>query len=305
MTLIRSCFKFFNVLLTLSGSLLVSNSLLAAQLPNGVIGNTLCLNADPDAGLQLYSRIESIFGKGAVEAPSDTVYSPPQPHVIAEQGEDGPYFAVLAIEPTDVNLDRRSLAKGGDRSRTELKIAPGRGPQAQFQAREGDTFVYTWRFKISPQMRFSRGFTHLHQIMASGKETAGSPLITFTARADGRLHILHSDIGRKRPKKAVELGQMEFASLAGAWLDVREEVLYSEKNGHYKLLVRDSTGKELLSIDKLGLSMWRPGAESMRPKWGIYRKHDAKLNQHRTDYVYFANFGITRGSTPGSSCRSN
>lgn len=133
---------------------------------SGVFGNTLCLNADASAK-DTYARIESLFGKGAIEAPSDNAYSPTRPHVFELDGAAGPYFVIQAIEPTDINLDGTTLAQGSDRH---------------------------------------------------------------------------------------------------------------------------------------NLVKWRTGADHMRPKWGIYRKHHAMLNQHREDSMYFTGFGLTGGMSPTTNC---
>jgi hypothetical protein len=288
---------------------LCASEVYAAPLPNGVIGNTLCLNADPASADRLYSRIESVLGKGAVEAPSDSVYKPTRLHVRVgnEDSEVKSYFAVLALEPTDVNLDKVPFSQGGDRSRTEIKIAPGNGPQARFHAREGDTYIYSWRFKIAPGMRFSSAFTHLHQIMAQAGPLAGRPLITFTARADRYLSILyyetHIAAQSHKHSRLITLGRVPLARIIGTWVDVEERIYYSATDGKYEVTIRDLSGDNLLSVRKADLSTWRQGANHMRPKWGIYRKHSAALNQNIEDYVYFANFAITRGNSPDSMCR--
>lgn len=278
----------------------------AAVAPTGVVGNTLCLNAaapdDPDT----YRRIERVFGRGAVEAPSDAVYAPQRAHIQQLAGDRivGPYFAFLAIDPTDVNLDLVPMTDGGDRSRTEIKIAPSKGGvHDAFKAREGDTYVYIWRFRIAPGMKFSPGFTHIHQIKAYGGALAEAPLITFTPLSNGKMDIRHVGNSRKNASAYEILGSISLAGIPGQWMDVREEITYSNTVGRYRLAIRDQGGELRLGLDKGGLQMWRTGAEHMRPKWGIYRKHHASLNQGSDDYVYFANFGITRGNLPDSACR--
>ncbi len=274
--------------------------------PIGVFGDTLCLNADGPGGEATYPRIERILGTGAIEAPSDGVYVPPRPHV--EEREDdgavGPHFAILAIEPTDVNLDLVPMTDGGDRSRTEIKLAPSSGGIHQpFKGHEGDTFVYTWRFRIDPGMRFASTFTHIHQIKANGGLYAEPPLITFTPVASGVMDVRHvgdlttSSVGFTR------LGSMPLAGVPGQWMDVREEITYSNTVGQYKLTIRDQLGAVALALDVAGLQMWRTGANHMRPKWGVYRFHNVSLNQDVDDYLYLANIGITHGATPTSTCR--
>jgi hypothetical protein len=96
---------------------------------------------------------------------------------------------------------------------------------------------------------------------------------------------------------------MSLTGVPGQWMDVREEITYSNTVGRYKLTIRDQNGNLALSVDQSGLQMWRTGSDHMRPKWGIYRKHSASLNQNIDDYLYLANLAITNGSTPASTCR--
>jgi hypothetical protein len=276
---------------------------------SGVVGNTLCLNADVGKDRNISAHIQRIFGEGAVESPSDAVYSPPRAHVLAATSDPtvGAYISIIAIEPTDVNQDMVSIRDGGDRSRTEIKVAPAKGGMHEsFKAREGETFTYAWRFRISPEMRFAPTFTHLHQIKAYGGAFSDPPLITFTPIADGkssRLEVRHIGNAVKTGADATRLGELPLSEVVGMWLDVREEITFSNKVGRYKLTLRDVTGKLKLSIDRSNLALWRTGAEHMRPKWGIYRKHHPSLNQHVEDRVDFANIGVTRGSAPSSSCQ--
>ena len=277
----------------------------AASVENGVTGNTLCLNAQKTGQADTYARIEDVFGKGAVEAPSDTHYLPARPHII--EGGDAvvpAYFAVLAIDPTDVNLDGKTVAEGSDRSRTEIKIAPSMaGMHQAFKAREGDQFIYTWRFRIDAGMKFSPSFTHIHQIKAYGGRYAEPPLITFTPLANGRLEVRQIDDLKNEGSTFHVLGTVALTQIQGQWISVREQIRFSNSAGRYQLRMLDQDGKSVLEIDSAGLQLWRTGADHMRPKWGIYRKHHAMLNQGTDDYVYFANFAITRGEQPDSNCR--
>jgi Polysaccharide lyase len=273
---------------------------------SGVVGNTLCLNANLAAGNDLYAHIERVFGAGAVESPSDSVYEPKRPHVlrIADDPVIGAHFGIQAIEPTDVNQDLVPQSRGGDRSRTEIKIAPAKpGMHDPFKAREGDHFVYVWRFRIPTEMKFSPSFTHIHQIKAHGGAFSDPPLITFTPLANGTMEVRHVGDAQKDASQSTTIGVVPLAKVIGQWLDVREEVTFSNTNGRYRLVIKDVQGNHALSIDRANLAMWRTGADHMRPKWGIYRKHHPSLNQNIADTIYFANFAITRGMTPSSACR--
>lgn len=278
----------------------------AGQQPNGVIGNTLCLNADPSDVLGTYSLIEKVLGSGAIEAPSDGVSNPRRPHIITVQGDGfaGPHFSILANEPNDVNLDLVPILNGGDRSRTEIKLAPGSGgDHDNFKAREGDTFVYTWRFRISSTMKFSPSFTHLHQIKAFGGNFSSAPLITFTPLSNGQMEIRYMGDGKSELSPYSKLQAISLSGVLEQWLDVREQITYSNTLGRYRLSIIDQQGQQLISVDQSGLELWRQGADHMRPKWGIYRKHHSALNQNADDVVDFANFAITRGNNPDSNCR--
>jgi len=274
--------------------------------PIGVVGNTLCLNAGAPGQADTYQRIERVFGTGAVESPSDTQYTPTRPHVLqrASDGIVGPHFAILAIEPTDVNQDLVTIQNGGDRSRTEIKIAPSKGGMHDaFKPRDGDTFVYSWRFKIAPGMKFSPSFTHIHQIKAYGGVYADPPVITFTPLGNGSMQVRHIGNRKTDGSSFTVLAAVPLAAIVGQWISVRQTIRFSNSAGRYQLSIRDQTDREVLSVNQDGLEMWRDGAEHMRPKWGIYRRHHAALNQHVDDYLYVANLGVTRGSIPSSSCR--
>jgi Polysaccharide lyase len=277
---------------------------------SGLVGNTLCVNAraikNAASSITTYAHIEQFMGVGAVESPSDSVYTPTQPHVfeVADDGIVGAHFAMIAIEPTDVNQDMVTLANGGDRSRTEIKIAPSVGAAHDtFKAKEGETFSYAWRFRIAPEMKFSPSFTHIHQIKAHGGKFSDPPLITFTPLANGKMEVRY--VGDKQTDAALSelLGAVSLANVQGAWIEAREKITFSNTQGHYALTLRNLKNETLLTIDKHDLTLWRTGANHMRPKWGIYRKHSAALNQNQTDTVYFANIAITRGNKPDSTCR--
>ncbi|MCH8621999.1 heparin lyase I family protein [Undibacterium sp. TS12] len=263
---------------------------------SGVYGNSLCLKPSASDVGASYQFIEDIFGKGAVEAPSDVFYQPRRPHVAVLGDADVPaYFAILAIEPSDVNLDLRSQADGGDRSRTEIKIAPAKtGMHVAFQAHEGDTYTYAWRFKIAADMKFSPSFTHVHQIKAHGGRFAEAPLITFTALANGMMEIRHIADQSSDGSAYQVLAKVPLAQVQGQWISVRERIRFANHDSAYQLNLDDQKGQSLLQLQRNDLQLWRTGADHMRPKWGIYRKHHVQLNQHRDDYVYFADLSITR-----------
>jgi len=87
--------KFGSILATCGhlALLLVMQNATAGERPNGVIGNTLCLNADPSDAMGTYGTIEKALGTGSIEAPSDNVSEPRRPHIISMPNDAllGPY----------------------------------------------------------------------------------------------------------------------------------------------------------------------------------------------------------------------
>jgi hypothetical protein len=118
--------KFGSILATFGylALLLVMQNATAGERSNGVIGNTLCLNADARDAIGTYGTIEKALGTGSIEAPSDNVSEPRRPNIVSMPNDAlvGPYFSFMANEPNDVNLDLVPMSKGGDRSRTELSF---------------------------------------------------------------------------------------------------------------------------------------------------------------------------------------
>jgi Polysaccharide lyase len=279
----------------------------AADVPNvpqGIVGDTLCLNAGGAEGSSVYARIERVLNSGAVEAPSDTVYLPPRPHIVQFPAEPGigAYFGFLAISPTDVNQDGKSQAAGGDRSRTEIKIAPSSGMADPFKAKQGDILTYSWRFKLDKDMRYSPSFTHIHQIKAKDGKYEEPPLITFTPLSSGVMQVRHIGDKQTVSDNFQLLGQMALQGAVGQWLNVVEQIKFDHTDGSYKLSIATQSGKTLLAIDKDKLDTWRTGANHMRPKWGIYRKHHPALNANTDDWLYIASIGISKGKQPSTDC---
>jgi hypothetical protein len=152
-------------------------------------------------------------------------------------------------------------------------------------------------------MKFSPSFTHLHQIKAYGGNFSGSPLITFTPLSNGLMEIRYLGDGKTNSATYQKIHAVELSQARGQWLDVREQITFSNTAGRYQVSIIDQQGRQLVSVDQTGLELWRQGADHMRPKWGIYRRHHSSLNQNTDDIVDFANFGITRGAQPDSTCR--
>jgi hypothetical protein len=252
---------------------------------------TACLNADGAGGQDTYARIESVLGRGAIEHPDDD-HHPPLRHIREDTDEQvGPHFVFLAHR--DIDTDRQT---NFDRSRIEIKVSPGGGPSA-LKARKGQTFTYTWRFKMNRDMGFSSRFTHMFQLKSSGGDD-GSPLITITGRKSGsagRLEVIHTG----PPSKGV-LGRVDLTGLKGVWLDVSVRATFDD-HGALAMTIKKPGGAAVISINVPDLDLWRDG-DHIRPKWGIYRGKSDQLRAVEED-VRFASFAITPSATPTSTCR--
>jgi hypothetical protein len=263
------------------------------SLSEAAAGRTACLNADGPGGKDTYALIESVLGRGALETP-DADHHPPLRHVREEiDPVIGPHFVFLAHR--DIDTDRQT---NFDRSRMEIKVSPSSGPQDPLKGRKGDTFSYSWRFRMNPQMTFSNRFTHMFQMKSAGGDD-GAPLITITGRkASGgdKLQVIHTG----PPSRGV-LGETSLAGLKGVWLDVSVRATFSD-NGAFAMTIKRPDGKSVIAIDVKNVDMWRDG-DHIRPKGGIYR---GKSNQLRPDEedVRFANFAITPSATPTSDCHA-
>jgi hypothetical protein len=253
---------------------------------------TTCLRSDGPGGQDTYRLIEGALGRGAVEHPDDD-HSPPLRHIReAVDPVAGNAFVFLAHR--DVDTDRQT---NFDRSRIEIKVSPSSGGHSALKARNGDTFTYTWRFKLGANIGFSNRFTHVFQLKSFGGDD-GSPLITITGRKRGsgdRLEVIHTG-----PPSAGTLATANLAGLRDVWLDVSARVTYGDA-GSLAMTIKKPDGGTVLSVNRSNLDLWRAG-DHVRPKWGIYRGKSDELRAGE-DTVSFASFAITPSASPTSTCR--
>ena len=257
---------------------------------------TICLNADGPGGQETYARIESVFGRGAVENRSDTAHSPPFRHVKEETDDEvGPHFIVFSHRDLD-----NDGSPDDDRMRTEFKV--NTGADAAIKGTPGETLTYTWRFKMNAQMGFSNRFTHMFQMKSFGGN-AGAPIVTITGSGQGsgeRLRVEYwgdsaDGVDGRR------IAAVPMAGLKGIWLSVQVRAQIAQ-SGSLAVTIKKPDGSTVINASASGLDLWRQG-DYVRGKWGIYRgKSDQLRAQEET--VRFANFGITAGSNPSSDCHT-
>jgi hypothetical protein len=139
-----------------------------------------------------------------------------------------------------------------DRQRAEVK---GLGPHQ----RDGDTFIYSTTWRLSPGFRGTAGFCHLFQLKAVNGDS-GAPLVTLSIQRD-RATVEANPAGGR-------LVAREFPWQPDTWLTVRIRVKTSlQADGELLVSVNDDA---FAGVTRVELS--RPGADEYRPKWGLYRR---------------------------------
>lgn len=174
-----------------------------------------------------------------------------------------------------------------DRQRNEIK-SYDQSPDNLLGV-ENEKVNYQWKFKLNAGFQSSPKFTHLHQLKSVGGELASHPMYTLTTRkgSPDRLELRYGETD-----SSVILMQTELAPFIDNWLEVSETIEYGT-DGTYAIEIKKvSNGEVLLTYSNASIINWRPNADFVRPKWGIYRslEHTEDL---RDEEVLFADFIIT------------
>lgn len=173
-----------------------------------------------------------------------------------------------------------------DRQRNEIKTYD-KSP-ANLLGIENETVVYKWKFKLESGFQTSPNFTHLHQLKSVGGSLESMPMYTLTARSGSpdRIELRYAETDTQ-----VTLLQTDLAPFINTWLDVTETIKYGT-SGTYDLEIKKvSDGNILFSYNNNSIINWRPNADFVRPKWGIYRSLN-NAQDLRDEIVSFANFSI-------------
>ena len=200
--------------------------------------------------------------------------------------------------------DDRGKPNVTDRQRNEIKT-DGHSP-ASMVGQEGETMIFRWKFRLPAGMLTTQQFCHVHQIKgidnAAGTADVSMPVITFTARtlSNGKrqLQVIHVP-----PTSAgggnTYLARADLEEFLGEWVEAEERIECAPE-GSYTLTVRRlRDSRELLSVPRTPLAMWRDGTAGMRPKWGIYRsfgKQGALKSQLRDEILRFADFEVEKAA---------
>lgn len=173
-----------------------------------------------------------------------------------------------------------------DRQRNEIKTYD-QSPN-NLLGIENETVVYKWKFKLPAGFQSSPNFTHIHQLKSVGGSFESMPMYTLTTRKSSpdRLELRYAETDTQ-----VTLAQTEIAPLIGIWLEVTETITYGAYGSYDINIKRVSDNSVLFEYSNNAIINWRPGADFVRPKWGIYR---SLLNAQdlRDEALLFANFSI-------------
>lgn len=173
-----------------------------------------------------------------------------------------------------------------DRQRNEIK-SYNQSPDNLLGV-EDETVIYNWKFKLPAGFQSSPNFTHLHQLKSVGGDLESMPMYTLTTRkgSPDRLELRYAETDNQ-----ITLTQTSLDPIINTWLEVTETITYSI-NGSYDLEIRKISDNSIVfSYSNTSIVNWRPNADFVRPKWGIYR---SLINQQdlRDEEVLFADFSI-------------
>lgn len=233
-----------------------------------------------DGTTDAYALINQVFGKSAVEPP-DCLHK--VKHITTAKDND--LNRNVFLFHIHLKQDGDSC-KRVDRQRNEIKTV-----KDELVAKQGETVYLSWNVKLDRKFQASQSFSHIHQVKDVGGKS-GTPIITLSPRKGKTdvLQVIHVDSSSKK----VVIGSCPLDALKGQWIHV-EETYKCGTSGSYSLkITKLSDGSELLAVNKKTLDMWRPGAEFLRPKWGIYRGLDRE-NELRDEILRYDSFCVDKG----------
>lgn len=178
-----------------------------------------------------------------------------------------------------------------DRQRNEIK-SYDKSPDNLLGIQD-EIVVYKWKFKLDSDLQVSPNFTHIHQLKSVGGALASMPMYTLTLRKSNpdRLELRYAETDSQ-----ITLKQSDLQPFKGVWLEVNETIQYGT-SGYYSIEIkRVNDGVVLFDYEDSSIVNWRPDADFVRPKWGIYRSLNSDQDL-RDEEVLFANFSIEEVST--------
>ena len=260
-----------------------SNNTVTISLEKEVVeANAVTLSAD---GLgNTYDLITSVLapGENPIETPD------------CNHAEFGPHIDEVFDSELDAHVFRFSIHTDPDndrcinfdRQRNEIKTYD-KSPDNLLGV-ENETVVYTWKFKLADGFQSSPNFTHIHQLKSVGGDFASMPMYTLTTRKSSpdRLELRYAETDNQ-----ITLKQTDLAPLVGVWLEVTETIKYGQ-SGTYDISIKQINNNNILfEYSNNDIINWRPAAEFVRPKWGIYRSL-LNVQNLRDEEVLYTDFSI-------------
>ncbi|KAG4067727.1 hypothetical protein HA402_005499 [Bradysia odoriphaga] len=245
-------------------------------------GQRTYLRADGNSA-NTYNLINGVLGGTAVEVP-DCVH--PQMHITQRIDTDLSIPVFNFHSHVDMDNDR---CINFDRMRTEIKTY---GPSpAHMKCFNGERVSYSWDLRLNSQFQPSTAFTHIFQSKAVGGEDS-MPFITLTPRLRGSatfLQVLHA--GTNSVQTPIWEGPL--SDFAGRWVHITVEYTCATQGRFHIRIKRLDNGQQLMSYTNSHIEMWRTGNEFLRPKWGIYRSLNNRVNL-RDEFVYLNNICLAK-----------
>lgn len=196
--------------------------------------------------------------------------------------------------------DDRGKKNINDRQRNEIKTDK-KSPK-HMVAQEGETAVYSWKFKLPKGFLTTSKFSHIHQLKGldnkEGTADVGQPLMTFTCytQSNGK-QVMRLRYNNRSTGESETLDKVALDDFLGEWVEVVETVKYGAEGTYATTIKRVKDGKVLFEYQNNKLDMWRTGCTGMRPKWGIYRylgKNREGQSQLRDEELRFADFCVEK-----------
>lgn len=264
-----------------------SISILIFSLLLQSIDAQVVLNADGPG--DTYELITSILAPGnkPIEAPdcNHTAFGDHIDELFDNELNKNVFRFYIHTTPDDdrcINFDRqRNEIKSYDKSPDNLLGI------------ENERVIYKWKFKLADGFQSSPNFTHLHQLKSVGGSLASMPMYTLTTRKGDpdRLELRYAETD-----KQVTLIRTDLEPFIGAWVEAVETIDYGTTGTYSIVIKRIEDDSILFSYSDDAINNWRPGAEFVRPKWGIYRSL-INAQDLRDEEVLFADFSIEEVQT--------
>ncbi len=182
----------------------------------------------------------------------------------------------------DHDTDR---CKKFDRQRTEIKVYD-KSPD-WLKGVQNSNFIYKWKFRLDHKFQPSRHFTHLFQMKAVGGPYSNHPMITFTARKRSNERSDRFELRYGTQHNSSTLLEATLLPFLGRWLQVIVNATFGEKGALAIRITSINTGAQLLHYEDDSITLWKDGADFLRPKWGIYRslQHKGALRDEVVDFA--------------------